>query len=136
MNELIALASAVVKENGKPALPTELRTLERVVDGVRIVVSDVRLQGVIPRGNISVALPARVVDVGDGAYERPAIEVGLTDVPLGYPQMVYGSLNRRITQQGHPRENGTLSNAVSAALAPYQGLIILFEGSDYATYRW
>ncbi len=128
VNEDNSLISALVQKDGKPVLPDQLRNLETTVDGVRVVVSDVKLQGKIPRGNIYVALP----DNG----QRPAIDVSVSGALLAYPQTTYGAINREIVRLGYGRENGTLSNALKNALAPYVGFMGAFEGKDFAEYKW
>jgi len=128
VNEENKLVSALVTKEGKPVLPEQLRSLETTVDGVRVVVSDVTLQGKVPRGTVYVAFP----DNG----QRPAIDVTVDGIALAYPQTAYGTINRQIAASGHARENGTLSRALNSALAPYVGLMGVFEGKDFAEYKW
>lgn len=128
MNEENRLVSVLVTKDGKPVLPDQLRNLETTVDGVKVVVSDVALRGRIPCGTISVALPENT--------ERPAIDVSVSGALLAYPQTTYGTINREIVRRGYARENGTLSNALDSALAPYVGLMGVFDGEDFRTYHW
>jgi len=128
VNEENQLVSALVTKDGKPVLPDQLRNLETTVDGVRVVVSDVTLHGRVPRGDIYVAFPEN--------GKRSAIDVRVNGVALAYPQTAYGMVNRQIAASGHARENGTLSRALNSALAPYVGLMSVFEGKDFAKYHW
>ncbi len=128
MNEENKLVSALVIKDGKPVLPDQLKSLETTVDGVRVVVSDVTLQGKVPCGNVYVAFPEN--------GQRPAIDVSVSGALLAYPQTTYGKINREIVRLGHDRENGTLSRALTSALAPYVGLMGAFEGKDFAKYNW
>ncbi len=128
MNEENKLVSALVTKDGKPVLPDQLKSLETTVDGVRVVVSDVTLQGKVPRGNVYVVFPEN--------EQRPAIDVSVNGALLAYPQTTYGMINREIARRGYARENGTLSRALNSALAPYVGLMGAFEGEDFARYTW
>ncbi len=128
MNEDNSLILALVTEAGKPVLPDQLKSLETTVDGVKVVVSDVTLQGKIPRGNVYVSFPQ--------TEKRPAIEVSVNGALLAYPQMTCGSINREVVRQGHDRENGTLSRALDRALTPYVEYFSVFEGKDFAKYHW